>query len=186
MDETAQHTREDISLIVSISKDERKCEVIRHSNHTDPDFQTGDDVEGSFSDFQHSHFESVQNISSTEMDKRFPSLEDHKGISNEGFPWPEDQIFQPPRPVVAMIDLDEWEINPINIFLGKKIGHGHWGNVYSSLVRSAAIRKLRSVILPPLKDEHVFAAVKISKGIFLVILLASVKSDHSFDLRSLS
>ena len=59
---------------------------------------------------------------------------------------------------------DEWEINPININVGKLIGHGFWGKVHRCLVRSHAIRKLDSVIPESVKDQYMFAAIKVLKG----------------------
>ena len=59
---------------------------------------------------------------------------------------------------------DEWEINPIHINVGKLIGHGFWGKVHRCLVRSNAIRKLNRVLLESVKDQYMFAAIKVLKG----------------------
>ena len=82
----------------------------------------------------------------------------------EGIPRAKDHNYHTPRAALAMIEVDEWEIHPINIFLGKMIGQGYWGKVHRSLVKSNAVRKLKDIISDSLKHQHVFAAVKILKG----------------------
>ena len=69
-----------------------------------------------------------------------------------------------PRTALAMIEIDECEIHPINIFLGKRIGQGFCGSVFKSLVKASALSKLKDTISDSLKHEKVFAAVKILKG----------------------
>ena len=70
-----------------------------------------------------------------------------------------------PRTALAMLDIDEYEIHPINIFCGKRIGHGFTGNVYKSQVRESALRKLKDTISDFLKHQNILAAVKILKGL---------------------
>ena len=72
--------------------------------------------------------------------------------------------YQSPRSALAMFEVDDWEIHPININIGKLIGQGFWGKVHKALVRSMAIRKLSNVIPGLAKDQYRFAAVKILKG----------------------
>ena len=70
--------------------------------------------------------------------------------------------------------LKEKYSKPGNVFLGKKIGQGYWGNVHRALIKSAAIRKLQSIISVSLKHQHVFSAVKILKGILILYLPSHV------------
>ena len=78
------------------------------------------------------------------------------------------------RTAIAMIEFDKWEIHPINIFAGKPIGDGFGGTVYRSRVKSSSICKLKSIISDSLKHKHVFAAVKIFKGLLTIIILSLV------------
>lgn len=65
-----------------------------------------------------------------------------------------------------MIEIDDCEIHPINIFLGKKIGQGFGGSVFKSLVKASALVRLKDAICDSLKQQQVFAAVKILKGMY--------------------
>ena len=78
--------------------------------------------------------------------------------------------YQVPQIAFALIEVDEWEIHPVNVYLGHKIGEGYWGQVHRSLVKSAAIRKVRDIIPDFLKYQHIVAAVKILKGTLKVQL----------------
>ena len=84
-----------------------------------------------------------------------------------------------PQTALALTEIDEWEIHPIHVHLGHKIGEGYWGQVHRSLLKSVAIRKLRNIISDFRKYDHVFAAVKILKGIsiysFLLMLLCQIE-----------
>ena len=77
----------------------------------------------------------------------------------------QNQAYNAPAITTAMLDVDEWEIHPINIFLGKNIGQGHAGNVHKAVVKSAASQKLKGIVSDSLKYQYVFAAVKILKGL---------------------
>ena len=105
--------------------------------------------------------------------REYTPLYDVQGINSEG---PSSQQssseyrYQVPETALALIDVDEWDIHPVHVFRGRKIGEGYWGTVHRSLVKSVAIRKLRHVISDFLKYEHVVAAVKIFKGIVLLKL----------------
>ena len=70
-----------------------------------------------------------------------------------------------PRTALAMVEIDEYEIHPINIFCGKRIGQGFTGNVYKSQVRESALRKLKDTISDLFKHQNILAAVKILKGL---------------------
>ena len=103
--------------------------------------------------------------------QEYTPLYDHQGINSEG---PRSQQsssedhYQVPKIALALIEVDEWEIHPVNVYLGHKIGEGYWGQVHRSLVKSAAIRKVRDIIPDFLKYQHIVAAVKILKGILKV------------------
>ena len=107
---------------------------------------------------------------SLELDElqEYTPLYDQQGINSEG---PRSQQsssadhYQVPQIALALIEVDEWEIHPVNVYLGHKIGEGYWGQVHRSLIKSVAIRKVRDVIPDFLKYQRIVAAVKILKGI---------------------
>ena len=70
-----------------------------------------------------------------------------------------------PRTALAMVEIDEYEIHPINIFCGKRIGQGFTGNVYKSQVRESALKKLKNKISDFPKHQNILAAVKMMKGL---------------------
>ena len=74
--------------------------------------------------------------------------------------------YQSPRIALALTEVDDWEIHPINVNVGRVIGQGFWGKVHRSLVTSSAIRsrKIRNIIAPYRIDQRIYAAVKILKG----------------------
>ena len=87
-----------------------------------------------------------------------------------GHSWQQNSESELPPRVLAMIDVDEWQIHPTNIHIGQSIGKGYWGSVHKALVKSSAIKKLQNTILSSLKDKHIFAAVKILKGLLIIVL----------------
>ena len=100
-----------------------------------------------------------------------PSYDDQGNTSPQSS---SNDRYDVPNIALALTESDEWEIHPVNVHLGRKIGEGYWGQVHRSLIKSVAIRKLRNIMSDFLKYEHIFAAVKILKGIFMLISLCQI------------
>ena len=112
---------------------------------------------------------SYENLEEGQIENCQKETPPHDDQGNNSSRCSSNDRFDVPQIALALTEVDEWEIHPFNVHLGRKIGEGYWGQVHRSLIRSVAIRKLRNIISDFRKYEHVFAAVKILKGMFMLI-----------------
>ena len=137
--------------------------------------QTGDAVEENDSIDYHQSASTAGSIESlgfaaqsfSGQEKQTLPSKNHRRTIADDSSWKEANKFPS---ILAVVDVEEWQVNPVDVCLGQSIGKGYWGSVHRSLVKSAAVKTLKNLIHPSLRDKQIFAAVKILKGLSHVVL----------------